>query len=79
MIYEPSDDSFLLREFVLEFAKGKVLDMGTGSGIQAEAALEKTDDVLAADVNEEAVEFCRKNGLMLLKVICLRVLKENST
>ena len=63
MIYEPSDDSFLLRKSVLKFAKGKVLDMGTGSGIQAKAALEKTKDVLAVDINEEAIEVCNKNGI----------------
>ena len=63
MIYEPSEDSYLLREFVLEFAQGKVLDMGTGSGIQVEAALERVNDVWAVDVNKEAVEFCRKKGI----------------
>ncbi len=67
MIYEPNDDSYLLREFVLKYSKGKVLDMGTGSGIQAEAALEKTRDVLAADINEEAVEFCSKKGINAIK------------
>jgi len=63
MIYEPNDDSYLLKEFVLKHARGKVLDMGTGSGIQAEAALEKTQDVLAADINNEAAEFCKKKGI----------------
>ena len=63
MIYEPSEDSFLLREFVLSYAHGTVLDMGTGSGIQAEAAFEKTDNVLAVDINQEAVDFCRKKGI----------------
>lgn len=63
MIYEPSDDSYLLAEFVRQYARGKVLDMGTGSGIQAETALENTNDVLAVDINPEAVEYCRKKGL----------------
>ncbi len=63
MIYEPNEDSFLLREFVLKYSKGRVLDMGTGSGIQAEAVLEKTKEVLAVDINQEAVEFCRKKGI----------------
>ena len=70
MIYEPSDDSFLLREFVLRYAKGRVLDIGTGSGIQAEAALEKTNDVLAADINKEAVEYCRKKGINAIESDC---------
>jgi len=63
MIYEPNEDSFMLREFVLQLARGKVLDMGTGSGIQAIAALEKTEDVFATDINEEAVEHCKKKGI----------------
>ena len=67
MIYEPNDDSYLLAEFVKKYAKGKVLDMGTGSGIQAETALGKTKDVLAVDINQEAVEFCRKKGISCIK------------
>ena len=67
VIYEPAEDSFLLREFVLKYANGKVLDMGTGSGIQAEAALTKTDNVIAADINKEAVDFCIKQGIKALQ------------
>ena len=67
MIYEPNEDSFLLKEFVSEFAKGKVLDMGTGSGIQAEAALEKTKDVLAVDINPEAVTHCKKKRIKTIQ------------
>ena len=63
MIYEPNEDSFLLSSFVKEFAKGKVLDIGTGSGIQAEVALENTRDVLAVDINPEAVDYCRNKGI----------------
>ena len=67
VIYEPAEDSFLLREFVLKYANGKVLDMGTGSGIQAEAALTKTNDVTAADINKEAIDFCTKKGIKALQ------------
>ena len=42
MIYEPEADSFMLAKHVKEYAKGKVLDMGTGSCILAEEALKKT-------------------------------------
>ena len=28
MIYEPSEDSFLLAKYVDKFAKGKILDIG---------------------------------------------------
>ncbi len=63
MIYRPREDSFLLRKHVRKYAKGKVLDMGTGSGIQALAALENTKDVLAVDINPEAVEKLKRKGV----------------
>lgn len=67
MIYEPAEDSYLLEEQVKKFAKRgiKVLDMGTGSGIQAEAA--KDCDVLAVDINQECVDFVRKKGINCIK------------
>ncbi|MDD5331276.1 MAG: methyltransferase [Candidatus Nanoarchaeia archaeon] len=63
MIYEPREDSFLLGKFIKDYAKGKVLDMGCGSGYLALIALEKTKDVLAADINPEAVNLCKKKGI----------------
>ena len=56
-IYEPQEDSFLLRDQVLKYAKGKVLDLGTGSGIQAIAASSRADSVLAVDINPYALMF----------------------
>jgi len=57
-IYEPQEDSFLLQEVVKQFAYGKVLDIGTGSGIQAftAAKLPLVKSVLAIDINPEAIE-----------------------
>lgn len=65
VIYEPSEDSFLLLSFVKKYVKNgmKVLDMGTGSGIQAEGAIENKGKVLAVDINEEAVNYCKKKGI----------------
>ncbi|MFH0798210.1 MAG: HemK2/MTQ2 family protein methyltransferase [Candidatus Woesearchaeota archaeon] len=63
MIYKPREDSFLLRKQVRKYAKGKVLDMGTGSGIQAMATSENTKDVLAVDINPKAVEKLKKKGV----------------
>jgi release factor glutamine methyltransferase len=66
MIYEPREDSFLLNKYVRKYAHGKVLDMGTGTGIQAIAALENTDDVLATDINPECVDYAQKKGLKVV-------------
>lgn len=63
MIYDPAEDSFLLQKYVRKYAKGKVLDMGTGSGIQALTALEKIKDVLAVDINPEAVKLLKQKGI----------------
>jgi release factor glutamine methyltransferase len=60
MIYEPAEDSYLLQKFVKKLVKGKVLDMGTGSGIQA---LSVEGEVLAVDVNPEAIKLCEEKGL----------------
>lgn len=63
MVYEPREDSFLLREFVYKHAKGRVLDMGTGSGIQAAAAAgcKKVTEVIAADIDPRAIEYAKKH------------------
>ncbi|MBI2663713.1 methyltransferase [Candidatus Woesearchaeota archaeon] len=61
-IYTPAEDSYLLAESVKKFAKGRVLDMGTGSGIQAQASLEnkKVLTVTAADVNNSCEKELKK-------------------
>ena len=56
-VYEPAEDSYLLQKSVRKLAFGRVLDMGTGSGIQAFEAVGCKDvrTVLAVDVNPNAV------------------------
>lgn len=51
-MYEPREDSYLLEKHVKKLAFGKVLDIGTGSGIQAEAALKKAKSALASDTDK---------------------------
>jgi len=69
MIYEPSDDSLLLEEYVKKYAKGKsVLDVGSGSGILAEAAVcNKAGSVLASDINPEAVDLIKSKRIPSIK------------
>ncbi len=57
-IYEPAEDSFLLQKFVRQFALGRILDIGTGSGIQALTAASSPNvrEVIAIDINESAVK-----------------------
>jgi len=67
MIYEPEEDSFLLAKYVKQYARGKVLDMGCGSCVQAEAALSKTKNITAVDINPEAVALAKKKGFTAIK------------
>ncbi|OYT32462.1 hypothetical protein DRJ22_01005 [Candidatus Woesearchaeota archaeon] len=62
MVYEPQEDSLLLKSVAEQFAKGKVLDMGTGTGIQATTAsrLEKVKEVIGVDADKKAIEYCKK-------------------
>lgn len=68
--YEVSEDVFnpkfyFTSRFMAEHINVKkgdaVLDMGTGSGIQAITAGQKTSHVVAVDINPEAVRYARKN------------------
>ena len=61
--YEPKEDSYILEKQVKKLAKNKsVLDIGSGSGIQAQAALEaKASSVTASDINPEAIKHIKSN------------------
>ncbi|MBU2523155.1 MAG: methyltransferase [Nanoarchaeota archaeon] len=61
-MYQSQEDSFLLLEQVKKYARGKVLDLGTGSGIQAMGAAEKegVESVLAVDIDKKAIDELKK-------------------
>ncbi|MBI2145408.1 methyltransferase [Candidatus Woesearchaeota archaeon] len=58
-VYQPAEDSTMLAAAVEEHAYGKVLDVGTGSGIQAMTAAKskKVTSVVAVDINDDALKF----------------------
>lgn len=62
-MYQPEEDSYLMEKYVKEFAKGKVLEIGCGSGILMEVALKKSKDVLGVDIDSESVRYCKSKGL----------------
>ncbi|MAE13396.1 hypothetical protein CMO92_02420 [Candidatus Woesearchaeota archaeon] len=59
-MYEPHEDSYLLESCIPLYAKGNVLDMGTGSGILAAKAAETAAHVTAADIDPEAIKHAKK-------------------
>ncbi len=69
MIYEPAEDSYLLQKQVEKFTeKGMdVLDMGTGSGIQASTAKKQEANITAADINPECVAKVNKLGIKAIQ------------
>ena len=63
-VYQPAEDSHLLQRHVARLVTGNVLDMGTGSGIQAVTAAQKLDvnHVVAVDINPDAIEAAKKRA-----------------
>jgi release factor glutamine methyltransferase len=69
MTYEPQEDSYLLLKHVKELAHGRVLDMGTGSGILAVGASEKPEviEVIAVDSDARAIDELKKKRISKIK------------
>jgi len=63
-VYRPAEDSYLLLRHVERLVRGDVLDMGTGSGVQAVAAALKADvlTVTAVDLNPAAIMEAERRG-----------------
>lgn len=61
-VYYPREDSYLLSTIVEKEARGTVLDLGTGSGIQGITAALKGCTVTFADVDEAALEAAKQNA-----------------
>jgi len=77
LIYEPSEDSYLLREVIeKEIPKLKnknpdltILEIGAGSGIQLRKILDlgiKKQNILGTDINPEAINFLSFLGFNVL-------------
>lgn len=69
MIYHPAEDSYLLERQVKKYAKNKsVLDLGSGSGILAEASIKaKAKSVLASDINPESINVLKKKKIPAIR------------
>lgn len=73
-IYEPREDSFLLLEEIQKQKKiENALDIGTGSGILALELAKHAKNVIAVDINKEAIKefnkIIKKNHIRNIKTI----------
>jgi release factor glutamine methyltransferase len=64
-VYPPSEDTYLLREAAVEGARpdDTALEVGTGSGVIAEALKGNVENVVATDINPSAVRAAHKRGV----------------
>ena len=76
MIYEAREDSFLLMKYIKNYAKGEILDIGTGSGILAKEA-SKYGEVLAVDIDQDALDLVKKLGIKARKSYLFSNVKES--
>ena len=69
LVYQPAEDSFLMESVVRKYSKGKsVLDMCTGTGILAKAALETgAKSVTAVDINKEALDSIKEPNIKKIR------------
>lgn len=63
-VYEPSDDSFLLADKIQAKKSEKVLDVGTGCGIQGIIVSQMGSVVTSSDINGEALKCASKNAML---------------
>ncbi len=62
-VYEPAEDTFLLAENLDIQRKDEVLEIGTGTGLIALYTAQRTKNVVATDINEQAIKCALKNTI----------------
>jgi release factor glutamine methyltransferase len=76
MVYSPAEDSFFLSKEIEKYISEiknkniRVLDMGSGSGIQAQTLLKsgiKKTNILCADIDKEALKVLKKQNLKTIE------------
>ena len=82
-IYQPAEDSYLLSETLISYLKNKnkdiqILDMGSGSGIQAKTCKKLGfKNILTTDLNPEAIKHLKKQKFKTIKTDLFSNIKKN--
>lgn len=61
-VYEAGEDSFLLARFVAPERGASVLDLGCGAGLVSVLAAKQGARVIAADINQKALDAAKENA-----------------
>lgn len=78
-VYQPAEDSGLLADAAVEFARGRTLEVGTGSGwVAAKVDAETDADVVASDVNPHACRSARERGVEAVRADLLSPFREGA-
>ncbi|MFB6221653.1 MAG: HemK2/MTQ2 family protein methyltransferase [Halolamina sp.] len=79
-VYQPAEDSALLADAAVEFARGRTLDVGTGSGWVAHQVAEAGDAtrVVASDLNPHACRSARERGVEAVRADLLDPFADDS-
>ncbi|WP_435066474.1 HemK2/MTQ2 family protein methyltransferase [Haloplanus sp. C73] len=78
-VYQPAEDSRLLAEAAVEHARGRTLEVGTGSGWVAEQVARETEaTVVASDYNLAACEQARDRGLPVVRADLVKPFRDDS-
>jgi SAM-dependent methyltransferase len=67
-LFRSFDEMPIIEQKALQLAKGKVLDVGCGSGTHSLYLQEKGFDVTSIDISENAIKACQLRGLKNAKV-----------
>ena len=69
--YEPAEDSYLLLKWALKKAKGRVIEIGSGSGIVIEKLIGKEGikEIYATDIDKEVIEHLKRKFGTKIKII----------
>jgi len=58
--YEPAEDTFLLLKWAKKFAKGKILEIGVGSGYILENLLKKGFDAYGVEIDKDVLKYLKE-------------------